>query len=387
MRRSGPICAGVRVSGNAVRSEGFVLPGSPRTPARPLHPFVFRHGRIGDMVMMTAVLRALHERYGAPCYLVGMDPWIHDMYRDHPDVAACWHLPRKAPFAFGLAWPSVVRALRRSAPGPVYVFEHHRREVPRIRRLLTLGGIDPRRCLYIDQEPGTERLWLDVLLEFAARTPAGVPASQYPEVRAGGPWRPRLRVSDPERRAAREWLAGVGWRGGPVVLVQPGNHRTMGRRRMRHWVKRDDKAWPLDHWIELLRGIHAARPEALIVLRGAPAEAPMLERIARAVGETRVVVAACGLRRLFALCCLADSMISIDTGPAHAAAALCLPLVVLYGVQSARVWLPRSGGHSPVRALEARHVSEISAAQVIERWRALPPAADPATRGRDDGQG
>ena len=175
MRRSGPICAGVRVSGNAVRSEGFVLPGSPRTPARPLHPFVFRHGRIGDMVMMTAVLRALHERYGAPCYLVGMDPWIHDMYRDHPDVAACWHLPRKAPFAFGLAWPSVVRALRRSTPGPVYVFEHHRREVPRIRRLLALSGIDPRRCLYIDQEPGTERLWLDVLLEFAARTPAGVP--------------------------------------------------------------------------------------------------------------------------------------------------------------------------------------------------------------------
>jgi ADP-heptose:LPS heptosyltransferase len=79
-------------------------------------------------------------------------------------------------------------------------------------------------------------------------------------------------------------------------------------------------------------------------------------------------------------------MISIDTGPARAAAALCLPLVVLYGVQSARVWLPRSGGHSPVWALEARHVSEISAAQVIERWRALPPAADPATRGCDDGQ-
>ena len=375
------------MSVDAVRSDGFALPAAPRTPAKPLHPFVFRHGRIGDMVMMTAVLRALHARYGAPCYVVGMDPWIHDMYRDHPDVAGCWHVPRKWPFVFGLAWPSVLRALRRSAPGPVYVFEHHRREVPRIRRLLALGGVDPRRCLYIDAEPGTDRLWLDVLLEFAARTPACVPACAYPQTGAEGLWRPRLRVSEPERRAAREWLAGVGWRGGPVVLVQPGNHRTIGRRRMRHWVERDDKAWPLDHWVELLHGIGAAQPEALIVLRGAPAEAPILERIARAAARARVAVAACGLRRLFALCCLADSMISIDTGPAHAAAALCLPLVVLYGVQSARVWLPRSGGQSPVLPLESPHVSQISAAQVIERWRSLPRAGDPDRRGCGEDRG
>ena len=375
------------MSVDAVRSDGFALPAAPRTPARPLHPFVFRHGRIGDMVMMTAVLRALHARYGAPCYVVGMDPWIHDMYRDHPDVAGCWHVPRKWPFVFGLAWPSVLRALRRSAPGPVYVFEHHRREVPRIRRLLALGGVDPRRCLYIDEEPGTDRLWLDVLLEFAARTPACVPACAYPQTGAEGLWRPRLRVSEPERRAAREWLAGVGWRGGPLVLVQPGNHRTMGRRRMRHWVERDDKAWPLDHWVELLHAIGAAQPEALVVLRGAPAEAPILERIARAAARARVAVAACGLRRLFALCCLADSMISIDTGPAHAAAALCLPLVVLYGVQSARVWLPRSGGQSPVLPLESPHVSQISAAQVIERWRSLPPAGDPDRRGCGEDRG
>lgn len=375
------------MSVDAVRSDGFALPAAPRTPARPLHPFVFRHGRIGDMVMMTAVLRALHARYGAPCYVVGMDPWIHDMYRDHPDVAGCWHVPRKWPFVFGLAWPSVLRALRRSAPGPVYVFEHHRREVPRIRRLLALGGVDPRRCLYIDEEPGTDRLWLDVLLEFAARTPACVPACAYPQTGAEGLWRPRLRVSEPERRAAREWLAGVGWRGGPLVLVQPGNHRTMGRRRMRHWVERDDKAWPLDHWVELLHAIGAAQPEALVVLRGAPAEAPILERIARAAARPSVAVAACGLRRLFALCCLADSMISIDTGPAHAAAALCLPLVVLYGVQSARVWLPRSGGQSPVLPLESRHVGQISAAQVIERWRSLPPPGDPDRRGCGEGRG
>lgn len=348
------------------------MPVTPRPRARPVHPFVFRHGRIGDMVMLTAVLRALHRRYGAPCYVVGMDPWIHDMYRGHPDVAACWHVPRKVPFLFGLEWFAVLRALRLSAPGPIYVFEHHHRQVPRIRRLLSLGGVDPQRCLYIDEEPGTDRLWLDCLLEFGARTPHSVQAGDYPAPAIAGPWRPHLQVLESERREAREWLSAQGWRGEPIVLVQPGNHRTMGRRRMRQWEDRDDKTWPPDNWAELLRGIHATAPQALIVLRGAPAEAPMLEPIARAAALPRVVLAACGLRRLFALCQLAESMISVDSGPAHAAAALCVPLVVLYGIQSPRVWLPRSGGRSPVLALESRHVKQIAPREVLERWRSLP---------------
>lgn len=342
-------------------------------PRPPLNPFVFRFGRIGDMVMLTAVLRFLHRRYGAPCYVVGMDSWIHDMYLGHPDVAACWHVPRKAPFALGLAWPAVLRALRSSAPGPVYVFEHHRRQVPRIRRLLSLGGIDPRRCVYIEEEPGTERLWLDCQLDFAARTPESVRVQDYPQPEAADLWRPHLQVMEPERREAREWLGGLGWRGEPLVLVQPGNHRTMGRRRMRHWARRDDKVWSLANWVELLQGISSGHPDALILLRGAPAEAAMLERIRAAASLPRVAVAACGLRRFFALCELAHSMISIDTGPAHAAAALGVPLVVLYGIQSARVWLPRSGGNSPVLALEARHVEQISPQAVLDLWRSLPP--------------
>ena len=348
-------------------------------PRAPLSPFVFRFGRIGDMVMLTAVLRALHCRFGAPCHVVGMDAWIHDMYAGHADVAACWHVPRKAPLLFGLAWPAVLLALRRSAPGPVYVFEHHRRQVPRIRRLLALGGIDPRRCLFIDEEPGTERLWLECLLEFAARTPESVQAADYPEPAAPGLWRPHLQVAQAERRAARAWLARYGWHGEPLVLVQPGNHRTMGRRRMRHWARRDDKVWPLEHWIELLRGIRAAMPEALIVLRGAPAEASMLEHIRAAARVSRVAAAPCGLRRLFALCELAQSMVSIDTGPAHAAAALGTPLVVLYGIQSARVWLPRSGTDSPVLALEAERVERIGPQAVLDAWRSLPGERAPGT--------
>jgi heptosyltransferase-2/heptosyltransferase-3 len=72
---------------------------------------------------------------------------------------------------------------------------------------------------------------------------------------------------------------------------------------------------------------------------------------------------------------LAHSMISVDTGPAHAAAALGLPLLVLYGAESPRQWLPRRPSGSPVVALggppRSTRVDQITAEEVFEQWRAL----------------
>ncbi|HVU82165.1 MAG TPA: glycosyltransferase family 9 protein, partial [Rhodanobacteraceae bacterium] len=77
-----------------------------------------------------------------------------------------------------------------------------------------------------------------------------------------------------------------------------------------------------------------------------------------------------------ALCEYATAMISIDTGPAQAAAALGCPLVVLYGAQPPTLWLPRSPTGSPVVALgglpERNRVDQISLEEVVAAWRALP---------------
>ena len=70
-----------------------------------------------------------------------------------------------------------------------------------------------------------------------------------------------------------------------------------------------------------------------------------------------VVVVGNGLRELFALAEAASSMISVDTGPAHAAAALSLPLVVLYGAEMPSQWLPRSPFGTPVVGLGGPPVS------------------------------
>lgn len=343
-------------------------------PAR-LRPFVFKLGRIGDMVMLTASLRLLHARYGKSCYVVGADAWAPDIYRGLSEVEWCGSLPRKAPTLFGLAWPHVLRALRDSAPGPVYVFEHHPGQVRRIRRLLRLAAVDPGRCLFIEESPGTDHPWSDAMLRFARRTPPALSAADYAEPEGCGAWSPRLEVLDAERAERDRWLGSRGFHGQPLILVQPGNHRSMGRRRLRNWRGRDDKAWPVERWAQLLRMLHDRMPEAMLVVRGAAAEMPLLESVRAAAALPCVICAGTALRPLFALCDIAHSMISVDSGPAHAAAALGLPLVVLYGTQSSRVWLPRSAGGAPVVPIggppDFERAEQISAAAVFEAWSRL----------------
>ena len=106
---------------------------------------------------------------------------LPDVYLGLAEVERCWALPRKAPSLLGSAWPAIVRALRRSAPGPVLRL----RASPPGRcaafaACCALSGIDPRRCLFIDEAPGRSSPWVDALLRFARRMPAGLSAAVIP---------------------------------------------------------------------------------------------------------------------------------------------------------------------------------------------------------------
>ena len=75
-------------------------------------------------------------------------------------------------------------------------------------------------------------------------------------------------------------------------------------------------------------------------------------------------------------------MISVDTGPAHAAAALGLPLVVLYGAESPAYWLPRGPAGTAVVGLggppHSTRVDQLSVEAVFEAWCSLPPRGQAA---------
>lgn len=341
-----------------------------------LHPFVFRFGRVGDMIMVTGLLHFLHARYGRPCYVAGAGPWNEDVLLGHPDVARSWSFTRHSPFLFTRAWPKVLAALHQSAPGPVYICEYQYRQLPRVKRMLAFSGIDQRRCVYIDDDPSRGRHWLDSMLRFAQLTPAALHAADYPIPRGVNVGAPRLQILESERAERDARMEAQGWSGRPLILFQPGNHRSMSRRRERYRrLNTDDKAWPIERWVALAQGVHSHMPEALIVLRGSVEEVPMLHEIRAAVGLDTVVVAGLGLRQTFALCEAAHSMISVDTGPAHAAAALGVPLLVLYGAESPNVWLPRSPTGSPVIGIggppHSTRLDQISVSTVLEAWRTL----------------
>jgi heptosyltransferase-2/heptosyltransferase-3 len=215
---------------------------------------------------------------------------------------------------------------------------------------------------------------VDRMVAFGERTPASLQADDYPlPATLDGP---RLYVLESECRERDAWLRTRGFLGRELILIQPGNHRTMGPRRAR-WrrLNTDNKWWPIERWAQLLQRIHGERPDAILLLRGSREEVPMLEEIQAATELTCVGTAGTTLRQLYSLCEAASSMVSVDSGPAHAAAALSVPLAVLYGAEPPLHWLPRSPGGSPVVPAGGAPVSlradQVSVDTVFEAWRTI----------------
>jgi ADP-heptose:LPS heptosyltransferase len=344
----------------------------------PLQPIVIAFGRLGDMVMLSSVLHLLHRRFGRRCLVVGAGTWNSRLYQGHPDVERVLSLARHFPFILSLASWRALWSLYRTSPSPIYVCERQPRQLARIRRMLALGGVDPARCLFIDDALNADEHWVDRFIRLGRRTPAMLSVAEDSSSMPGMP-APRLSVSDAERVELDAWLRQKGWIGRKLVLVQPGNFRSMSRRRER-WrrLNADDKAWPVENWVSLLRRVHATMPDAAIALCGAPEEGALLQEIQGAAGLQNIVAAQLPLRQLLALSESAHSMISVDTGPAHVAAALGLPLVVMFGAESQRQWLPRSPFGSAVVGIGGppvyTRVDQIPVEAVFAAWYSLLPA-------------
>src|SRR5690606_22867695 len=113
------------------------------------------------------------------------------------------------------------------------------------------------------------------------------------------------------------------------------------------------------------------------ILCGSPPEHALLEDIrAAANNDPRVHNLADDLPipRLLALLEAAHSMVSVDTGPAHAAAALGCPLVVMFGAASPAQWRPIGPGAIATRGGdrgEASRAADLAPGEVVAAWRAL----------------
>src|SRR5262249_17786087 len=105
------------------------------------------------------------------------------------------------------------------------------------------------------------------------------------------------------------------------------------------------KLWPPEHVAALARPLEAEGPP--VVFLGSPAAAPLLEAIGRAAGHSvRSLVGRDHPALLPALLAELRLLVAPDSGPAHVAAAVGVPVVALFGPTDPRLTAPAGAGHA-----------------------------------------
>jgi len=345
--------------------------GVPDLSTETVRPLVVRCGALGDMVLLSPLLRLLAARYGSPVDLISSGAWTVPLLASEPSLGHMQVLrSRKTPYLLCPSQWQLVRWLRNRRRGPVYLCD----VTLETRRLLERGGVLQEDLVdYSDENRSEPMLWPDRWMIFGQRNPA----RNYP-VREVDPalFRlPRLVVSEAAREDFKNWRAEMGLKGA-LVLFQPGNKRTHKRGKL--MTADHPKHWDPEHWAKVGRAVLEELPgDAHLLLCGSPREYPLLEDIRNALGGTKQalnVARDLPIPRLLALLEQAHSMVSVDTGPAHAAAALGCPLVVLFGNVSISSWHPLGPGAIEVlggQRGEKSRVSDIPPDAVIDAWRRL----------------
>ncbi|MDA0989653.1 MAG: hypothetical protein O3A51_02735 [Verrucomicrobia bacterium] len=100
------------------------------------------------------------------------------------------------------------------------------------------------------------------------------------------------------------------------------------------------RAWPGDRYIELAKRLLDDNPDRAILFTGSPEETAGVAELVAAVDSPRCVSVAgrTSLDELFTLYCLADLMVTNDSGPAHYAAVTPMDVITLFGPESPTIF-------------------------------------------------
>ena len=337
-------------------------------------PLVVRCGAFGDVVMLTTMIRLLAARYGSPVDVVGSGGWTPPLLENEPALGHLQMLTsRNTPYPFCPSQWALVRWLRLRGRGPVYLCD----TTPKMRILLRRGGVADEdiveRLPSDDERDGMTRLWPDRWVSMGQRDPARAYPVRH-DIDAQAYRLPKLTITDQARHELAPWRATHGLQG-PLVLFQPGNKRTHKRGDIA--TRQHPKFWSPANWAAVAQAVWRKHPRAQILLCGSPMEYPVLEDIRTASGnDPRMhnLARELPIPRLLALIEQAHSLVSVDTGPAHAAAALGCPLVVLFGAASPQKWRPLGPGTIiPLGGEkgEQSRVGDIPVAAVVAAWEGL----------------
>jgi ADP-heptose:LPS heptosyltransferase len=281
-----------------------------------------RLDHLGDMVMSLPALEALRRAAPQARLTLVVGPWNQELARlwGRADRVEVWEAP----------W--FCRPQRQTSLG-------HLRSLAALLQGHDLGvelrgdlrSILALRMAGVPQRLGISRTGGRSLLTHPQPFVPGMhEADQASHALGGLPVRaagriPRLRISRDDEAQARAAWRSLGLRG-KVVAFQV----TSGAR---------SKAWPLQRWARVIDGL--PRGMSAVVL-GSPQEYELTQELAALCRRPPALAARqLPVGPLAAFLARCAALVSLDTGPAHLAAALGIPTVALFGPTLASRYAPR----------------------------------------------
>jgi heptosyltransferase-3 len=337
--------------------------------AAELPPLVMRFGAFGDMVLLTILLRHLHARFGKPVDVISSGPWTQPLLEGQPSVGRLFLLrSRRTPYWLSLDQRRLVAWLQKRGAGPTWFCD-----LRRGKELLHRGGIpDDYICDSRSFKWEPDEGFADRYIRLGNASPPGL-AGHLPAPRPAVSRSAQLVLTDGARVEADQWLARRGFAGRPFIIIHPGS-RHIARRTIRSHAGAE-KYWKEERWGQVIKSVRDLRPDHAVLLTGTRAEQRFNAAIVTRSEATDVhnVADALTVRTLLPLLERAHSMISVDTGPAHAAAALGCPTVALFATANAATLFRPGGATTQAVALTGivngvQNILGITVESVIAAW-------------------
>jgi glycosyl transferase family 9 (putative heptosyltransferase) len=325
------------------------------------------------MVLLTALIRVLNAEFRVPVDIVTSGPWSEPLLRGQPGVGEVFSMrSRKTPYWLSSDQQRVVRRLRARGVGATWFCDAD----DAVRPLLDRAGIpsdyivDVKSHGLLPGEHATQQ-WRR-LAQIMPNAEVGVHRADIDALAQGC----YLQVAQSQRVELEAWLKARDLADQPLILLQIGNKRTMRRGPRRLAV--NNKYWPLERWAEVLQFLRQRHSRHAIVLLGTGPEYQLNRELASLAGIDGLhnVADDLPIPRLVALLDRADGLLTVDSGPAHAAAAVGCPQVVLFGKALPSLYRPWGTAGADVQLLRGEMGGEptmlgIDTRSVIAAWAAL----------------
>jgi ADP-heptose:LPS heptosyltransferase len=327
------------------------------------------------MVLLTALIRVLHAEFRRPVDIVTSGPWSEPLLRGQPGVGEILSVrSRKTPYWLSSDQWRVVRQLRSRGVGATWFCDGNDAAMP----LLDRAGI-PADFIVAAKDHGllpgehATQQWRR-LAQIMPAACADLKQRDADRVNVDsivpGCY---LEVTQARRADLTLWLRSRDLADRPLILMQIGNKRTMRRGLRRLAV--NHKYWPLERWAEVLRFLREHHPGHAIVLLGTGPEYRLNQDLAALANIPGLhnVADDLPIPRLVALLDRADGLVTVDSGPAHAAAAVGCPQVVLFGKALPSLYRPWGTAGADVQVLCGQvdgepNMQGIEARSVIGAW-------------------